>query len=706
MAWTPLSVLSERFNANVAALAMREPLLAEQLRTLTPERNHLIQAEGDRLCLGVSSGESVQPLPHPLPPTTTRELTAKLFPSGACNQPVLIAGEDLGWLWNAVYQLPCAPAAGAPGHRSPIFCLIKDVERLWVILHIQDWRELLADTRVRLFVGNDAFERFRHSLVDEPMCPCPSLSVTVDPTLWPAGMTIDAVLAGARVGRSERLAQLNRRLDLAYGNVTPQQLAAKYQSSQPIKVLGITSRYTTFLQYSMRDWLAAFERLGHRTQLLIESADHEVPNNLAVAAACAVFEPDLVVIIDHYRAEIEGIPANVPVVMWVQDALPNLFTPRAGAAQGPLDYALGFARLRMLNEFRYPEARYMPAIVGVNDRRFEPGSACGEDLQRFSCDVSFVSHASAPADVLLKREIDRIGSPEAARLLGAIYERLRSIYADGGIVCEPIVIQRIAEQAMRDTHTTISQDQIPALLELFTQRINNALFRHQTLLWLAEMDVDLQLYGRGWEEHPSLRRFARGVADNQSALSSIYQASRINLHISPHGAVHQRVLEGLAAGGFFLLRGCPGDVLEREFENIWDRCRSEGITSDEQLLKNATPQIVERIKRVSEMLQLDPFAGEFPFIEVLRSSEACGYIRSAGTVWGADYDAVSFNSVEELRTKVTHFLSHAGERRALASSMRKPVLERFTYLATTRRLMSFMANDLQTHATPRQAVAA
>jgi hypothetical protein len=220
------------------------------------------------------------------------------------------------------------------------------------------------------------------------------------------------------------------------------------------------------------------------------------------------------------------------------------------------------------------------------------------------------------------------------------------------------------------------------------------------------MDIDLCLYGRGWEDHPQLRRYARGVADNQSALSSIYQASRINLHISPHGAVHQRVFEGLAAGGFFLLRACPGDVLERELENIWDSCRSDGITSDELLLNSTTPEIVERIKRVSEMLQLDPFAGEFPFIEVLRSSEACGYIRSAGMVWGTDYDAVSFNSADQLRAKVAHFLSHADERRALAGSMRKPVIERFTYLATTRRLMSFMANDLQTHATPRQAVAA
>ena len=85
-------------------------------------------------------------------------------------------------------------------------------------------------------------------------------------------------------------------------------------------------------------------------------------------------------------------------------------------------------------------------------------------------------------------------------------------------------------------------------------RVNNLLFRHQSLRRsLLDMDIDLRLYGRGWENNPTFAKFARGVADHRGELPLIYQASRINLQVSPLGSLHQRVMEGLASGGFFLL---------------------------------------------------------------------------------------------------------------------------------------------------------
>src|SRR4029450_13855633 len=80
---------------------------------------------------------------------------------------------------------------------------------------------------------------------------------------------------------------------------------------RPLRILGITSRYTTFLQYSMRDWLSAFERLGPQTRLGTEQSDHEITGPVAFAEATADFQPDLVVCIDHFRKELGGLPANV-----------------------------------------------------------------------------------------------------------------------------------------------------------------------------------------------------------------------------------------------------------------------------------------------------------------------------------------------------------------------------------------------------------
>ncbi|HEY1923043.1 MAG TPA: glycosyltransferase [Tepidisphaeraceae bacterium] len=691
--WTPLKALAARFTANVRALAGRSPELAKTLESLAPRQTYFILPTPDAIQLGVGNGLSVTPLPHSLPATQATNILRQLYPSATCHQPVLVAGEDMGWLWNGIYNLPCQTPA-VPGHRPPLFFLIRDIERLWVILHLHDWQTLLADKRVRLFAGDSAMADFRQSLVTDHACPWPRLSVRIDPTLWNGTPTLEQILEDATIKTNDQFLRHTEKFRLTAPLVNPDVIASHFRSGRPLKILGITSRFTTFLQYSMRDWLASFERLGHQTRLVIESHDHHFCNSMSTAAACAEFAPDLVVIIDHYRRELGGIPQNIPVVMWVQDALPTIFCRKAGTEQGPLDYAMGFSRLRMIHEFGYPATRHMPAVIGCDERRFQPRKLSAQELAEFGCEVAFVSHASTPAEVLLQAAIDRSNSPDAGRLLSAIFDEMRGEYEAGRIVTESIRIREMCDRAMLATKTTLPQTEMPKLIDLFSHQINNALFRHQSLKWAVDMGVNLHLYGRGWEKHPWFARYARGIADNATQLSLIYQASRISLQISPHGAVHQRVMEGLACGGFSLLRYCPGDVMERRHQEIWNWCISNGIRDDAELRNCREPHILAAIAEVAEILQYDPFTGDHPFIEALRASAQAGYIDSAGTIWGEDYDGVSYRSANELRAKVTRFLSDEPERRRIAESMREVVLNRFTYLATSRRLLNFIADDL------------
>ena len=678
------------------------PALAETLSSLSPKQTYYILPISETIQLGVSDGLTVTPLPHSVPAPTATDLIRKLYPAAICNQGSLISGEDMGWLWNGIYQLPCQ-VPGLPGHRPPLFFLMKDIDRLWVILHLHDWRNLLSDTRIHLFVGNDALTQFRNSLITELATPWPRLSVQVDQTLWNGRPPLNEILTEAKAAVDQELLCRMEQMQPVYRFTTPQSIAELFRSDRKLKVLGITSRFTTFLQHSMRDWLAGFEQLGHETRLAIEDHDHKVGTNLTLASTCAEFKPDLIIIIDHYRRELGGLPEKVPMVMWVQDALANIFRREAGTAQGPLDYAMGFAKMELVHDFGYPANRFMSAVIGCDERRFAPTPLSPREQSEFGCDVSFVSHASTPADVLLQAEIDRANTPEAESLLRKIYDQLKAIYETGGVVTEPIQIRRLIDLAMAKTKTCIPDSEMPKLMEMFMQRINNALFRHQSLNWLAEMGVDLRLYGAGWEKHPTLSRFARGAADNKNQLSQIYRASRISLHVSPHGAVHQRLIEGLACGGFFLLRRCAGDVMERHYQTIWNWCVANGISTDPQLKSRAEPYIAEAIAQAAGILHLDPFAMKRPFIEELRECAQSGYIGSAGTIWGENYDAIAFGSAAELGQKVTQYLSDESERRRIAETMRDVVLQRFTYAAMARRLLGFISNDLAGRARQKAA---
>jgi len=165
--------------------------------------------------------------------------------------------------------------------------------------------------------------------------------------------------------------------------------------------------------------------------------------------------------------------------------------------------------------------------------------------------------------------------------LDDLFQQLKAIYDSGGFVSTGHVLTKMIDETLLRRGMTGSRE---ALVTLFTHQINNAMFRHQTLRWAAESGANLHLYGNGWENHPQFSPYARGVADNQDQLPIIYQASAINLQVTPFGAVHQRLLDGLVAGGFFLLRSVTADEQEVLRKQIWDWCQANHVSSGSEML--------------------------------------------------------------------------------------------------------------------------
>lgn len=690
--WQPLTLIRRQFIANCEALAARDPELADTLRSHAPPCEYLLHAGDDTLRIARRVAGGVEMLPNRVPPQSAKYVVAKVFPGGVYNQATLVAGVDQGWLWHALYKLPAA-AAEYPGHRPPLYLLCADVEELFVALHLQDCRPMLGDARVSIFAGPDAVGQLRRRMLGDLYAPWPRMALTIDPAVWCDGTDLDAVRAAAGAELSEQLGNLRTTLEAAYAGHSADVVARRLSGGERLRVMGITSRHTTFLQHSMRDWLAAFAAMGHETRLVIEHADHELLTNLVYARACDEFRPDLVLIIDHCRAQMDGIPAAVPCVMWVQDKLPSIFNAKTGAAQGERDYVLGHGRVECVRHFGYPQSRFMPAMVGVNPDRFSNAAPTDEELRQFGCDVSFVTHASASAEQLLTEQL-RKADADTGRVLRDIYDRLAAIYDAGGAVTHPQRLAAIIDQSVAAFNRQATPGQSESLLDFFRLKVNSALFRHQSLRWLAEMDLDLRLYGRGWEDNAEFARYARGVADNQSQLCSIYRASRINLQAVPHGGVHQRLFEGVAAGGFFLIRGVPGDQVGRLIAPLYAWCQSAGICGDEDLRRRATPDVLAMISRLKSIIGQDPFSFGSPFVDDLELNADSGFTMSADVLF-PEYADVAFHSREELQRKVVFYLNHPAARASVSAGMRRPILEQCTYRAISRRLLDFIAGDLE-----------
>src|ERR1700733_1314808 len=125
--WQPLSALRQQWTVNVNALRDRDAALAQIVQEHRPSADYVFASEAHHLHLGRKVGEA---LPNPVPPGSARDVLRKLFPTGQCTEPLLVAGLDQGWLWEMLYQLKSSTPA-TPGHRPPLYLLTKDVERFW-----------------------------------------------------------------------------------------------------------------------------------------------------------------------------------------------------------------------------------------------------------------------------------------------------------------------------------------------------------------------------------------------------------------------------------------------------------------------------------------------------------------------------------------------------------------------------------------------
>ena len=152
MNWQQLDLLGQRFAANCHALMGRDARLAQQLLDFHPDQPYALAAEGEQLHIARMHGERAEVMPARVSVLAAQQIAQKLCPTNKCVEAIVVAGIDQGWLWQALYQLPCA-APLRSGHTPPLYLLANSFENLWISCHLHDWRKLLADGRVRLLAG-------------------------------------------------------------------------------------------------------------------------------------------------------------------------------------------------------------------------------------------------------------------------------------------------------------------------------------------------------------------------------------------------------------------------------------------------------------------------------------------------------------------------------------------------------------------------
>jgi hypothetical protein len=603
--------------------------------------------------------------------------------------PYLIEGIAFGHVLRKIHQ---GTAKMFLTYTPLIHVMEPNVAQFAAWLHLGDHSDILGDERFHLWLGEGCVGEFVdfHRARPMQMAPC-------DPICQPRwGSSDESVAADAleRVHEEQsRCAKESRQAILA--GLANQRSADHYanrfkgRDKHPLRILGVTSRYTTFLQYSMRDIQQAAIEQGHDFQILIESNDHEptlpehyILNQIETATL------DLIIILDHNRKEFgQRYDLPIPYCNWIQDDLPNLFGPNCGRGLDPYDLVVGTIGNWKARAAGYTKKQWLNLPTPVSVRTFSNEPVSDADMAEYECDVSFASHLHKTRDELLNEALSLVTKPELRRLIEVQYETFGPRIAAGDMPGSPVQTIAQIQQLAEELGFRIGSADADQFRRIFTDRLINSHFREQILEWISDMGLDLHIYGRGWDRHPTLAKHARGPAEHGAQLRAIYQASRINLQAVPTGATHQRLLEGLSSGGFFLIRRTPTDSCGVLNDSIVRRCVAMGIQSEDDLWNTSDAELARDVRTLNEALYApsrlyDGFAAD------CRVALERGFSLQADALLPR-YPDVAFATRDEFEELAARFLSDEQARRDIVAAQREVVVKYFSYDALVERVLAF-----------------
>ncbi|MBS0190578.1 MAG: hypothetical protein U0573_01640 [Phycisphaerales bacterium] len=454
----------------------------------------------------------------------------------------------------------------ALGFLAPVSLIQADPHEFLAGLALADLSEHFASGRAHAFVGPDAshhFRRFLEGRMDRRMAgtfirspgtaQCPARC---------ANPPVESVLRETLSLQDQQTRQLA--IDLASRHATHDAhwWGARFaDTTRPLRALIITCRYSTYIKHASRDLAEALEGMGHKARVLIEPDDHSYLDAHAYLSEIKAFEPDLIVVINFPRYSLgEIIPRNIPYVCWIQDALPHLFDRRLGENQRELDFVVGHLPDELFDRYAYKPERSLQLNVPASESKFHPTAIHANDRARFACEVAYVSHQSETPEALHRRVLGELpADPRMHRALDDIRAVLDTEVTELPTDFKYLDVHEVTRPALRKHLGQEPESQaVDRIARCYAGPYADRLLRHQTLQWASNVcnrrGWKLQIFGRGWEKHPTLAPHARSELAHGDDLRACYQAAGCHLQVTFHSLVHQRLAECVLSGGVPLCR--------------------------------------------------------------------------------------------------------------------------------------------------------
>ncbi len=598
------------------------------------------------------------------------------------------------------------------GYRARFVVVQRDSAEMLDGASLCDLSGFIADARSEWIVGGDAGERLRRMLDAQMTTNAAWMLVR---NSWLRSKVEPDPNAMIQAQQSAATAEINRlraSIDAAYAGRDRAWWAERYAEAAsggpPLRVLVPTSRYTTVLKYVSADLVAALQRLGCEAELLMEPDDFSQLSMTHSLSVVDRLKPDLIVLANYPRSTTSGsFPANVPYITWLQDAMPHLFDAEVGRSLGDLDYLVGHLFIELFEKHEYPMERALAVSLVADDLKFHPAPVEPSLRERFACEVAMVSHQSETPEAMHDRIVaEHDHAPDIQAALRRIYPRIVAAVDDAmGYTVARRLREVCTEELGRVFGSSIPAKAMDVVYRGYAMPLGDRLMRHQTLGWAAEIcdrrGWRLHLYGRGWEKHPTLARFAQGELNHGDELRAAYQCAAVQLHASSTTLVHQRIVECALSGGLCLCRlhydalSGPRSAVQRVLIN-----RKHDAVRDDGWLGWTIADHAEAMALASAMSAV---GASYPDGYIWLPPNRIANLKRQAALHSEDHDATSllgdlaeatFADHAGLEMTLGRAVNDEAWRGAVAAMIAGRARARFTHTALAGRMLALVSDDL------------
>lgn len=436
--------------------------------------------------------------------------------------------------------------------KLPLYLYYSDFNEFVQFLQINDFEELLNYKRlVFLFDESETYEWFSF-----PQSIIPSHILNINSEQDELYILINEVYES----REKDYTYLTEKVSNYY-SLNKNRVIDNIKSGKP-RILFATTRFSTAIQYYIRDCIKACEDIGIDSRLSIEKSDIHRTNGYEWLKSLDEFKPDIVFVIGHFRWEYPCIPENVVFICWIQDQLPNIMSKESPAKLKELDYLLNVHfTAKEIFEIGYPRDKMIEAPVYANHNIYKFYSITEEEKRKFCADICVFSNIGTPH--LGIRNVCKLFSSnplydEIEMALYSAYEEMYQMVYSGNMIYDLKDYVNLISKCFNKHGLLIDDKSIVGLSSHFRIEVAFRIYRSVIIEWLHEKGYNMKLWGREWLEHPTLKSYAQGTAKNGETLSKVINASKIVIGINPATTTHPRVFETILSNSLYISPHIPG----------------------------------------------------------------------------------------------------------------------------------------------------